>query len=122
MASVVQEYTGAPSTIVVQAPQLARSQTRLGPVTSSRWRRVSSRVVRGSTVVLCSWPLTLSVISTAPETTFGPASCTASAAARPGPRRKSRRLWPGAPPLLLLGSCFRIARLSLQFHSVGEDV
>src|SRR5271157_3559650 len=85
MASVVQEYTGAPSTIVVQAPQLARSQTRLGPVTSSRWRRVSSRVVRGSTVVLCSWPLTLSVISTAPETTFGPASCTAAAAARPGP-------------------------------------
>ena len=36
----------------MQAPQLARSQTRFGPVTSSRLRRVSSRVERGSTVTL----------------------------------------------------------------------
>ena len=94
-------------------------------------------MVRGSTLVLCSWPLTLSVISTTPETTFGPASwtapassiaavalpvSTAEAAARPDPRRKSRRLWPGGPPLLLLGSCFRIARFSLQFDSPGSPL
>ena len=35
--------------MVVQAPQLARSQTRLGPVTSIRFRKVSSNVLRGST-------------------------------------------------------------------------
>ena len=45
----------------MQAPQLPRSQTRFGPVTSRRLRSVSSRVLRGSTVQLISSPLTLSV-------------------------------------------------------------
>ena len=39
---------------------------------------------------------------------------TAVAAARPDPRRKSRRLWPAGPPVFL-GSCSRIERFSLQF-------
>src|SRR4051795_3259472 len=117
-ASTVHEYTASPSTIAVQAPQLARSQTRLGPVTSRRLRSVSSSVLLGSTVQDRSSPLTLSVSSTSPERSFGSESAafcsssaavagpvrTAEAAARPDPRRKSRRLGPPGPPLVL-GSC-----------------
>src|SRR2546422_990524 len=113
--------------IVVQARQLARSQTRLGPVTSSRLRRVSSRVLRGSTVQLLSSPLTLSVTLTWPLRTAGSASAArasssavepgevspAGAAATPEPRRKSRRLGPdGPPPPWCLGSCSDIERIS----------
>ena len=39
-----------PSTIIVQAPQAPRSQTRLLPVRSARMRRASSSVTRGSIV------------------------------------------------------------------------
>src|SRR4051794_9812719 len=113
--------------IVVQAPQLARSQTRLGPVTSRRFRRGASKVLRGPTVQLRSSPLTLSGILTSPERTLGSACAawassratvagpvsTAEAAARLEPRRKSRRLWPlPAGPLLGLGSCSVIERYS----------
>ena len=70
----------------VQAPQLARSQTRLGPVTSSRLRSVSSSVLRGSTVQVRSWPLTLSVILTVPERTFGPSSAALASSSASGRR------------------------------------
>src|ERR1043166_1373881 len=65
-ASIEQEYTGRPSTSTVQAPQVPRSQTFFGPVGSSRLRKASSRVTRGSSVSLRLLPLTLSVRGNSP--------------------------------------------------------
>jgi len=49
--------------MVVQAPQLARSQDSLGPVTSSRCRKVSRSVLRWLDRDLLTWPWTWRLIS-----------------------------------------------------------
>ena len=55
-----------PSTIIVQAPQLPRSQTRLLPVRSARLRIASSSVTRGSISSSIRLPLTIRVTGTSP--------------------------------------------------------
>src|ERR1700691_2536857 len=69
MARTVQLYTDFPLRITVQAPQVARSQTRLAPVSSRSLRNASSSVTRGSRLRFCGLPLILSVMGTAPGPT-----------------------------------------------------
>jgi hypothetical protein len=57
--------------MTVQAPQAPRSQTRFGPVMSSRVRIASSSVTRGSTFNWWRRPLIVSVIGTSPGPTAG---------------------------------------------------
>ena len=70
-----------PSTIIVHAPQVPRSQTRLLPVRSARLRIASSSVTRGSILSSTRLPLTISVTGTSPgPTTRGPVCASTSAA------------------------------------------
>src|SRR5579871_2164749 len=100
MASTVQLYIAFPSMLTVHAPHVPRSQTRLAAVSSSRWRSVSSRVVRGSTLVLYGLPLICNVIGTSPGPTtlalWASASVSRTPVVRtplvtPTPCRKPRR-------------------------------
>src|SRR5262245_25587196 len=102
MASVGPESTGLPSTIIVQAPQVARSQTRLAPVTSRSLRSASSSVTRGSTLSFFGAPLMVSVMlilsgpsigTSAPAafTSFSPPVTSGMVRARLVPLRKFRR-------------------------------
>src|ERR1700690_1870870 len=59
-ANIRQERTATPSNSTVQAPQTPCSQPAWAPLRSSRSRRQSSKVVRGSTSISCTVPLTLS--------------------------------------------------------------
>src|ERR1700690_1222305 len=59
-ANIRQERTVTPSNSTVQAPHTPCSQPACAPLRSSRSRRQSSKVVRGSTSISCSVPLTLS--------------------------------------------------------------
>src|ERR1017187_5390877 len=77
MARTVQLYTDLPLRMTVQAPQVARSQTRLAPVSSRSLRSASSSVTRGSRLRVCGLPLILSVMGTAP----GPTNLSAAAGA-----------------------------------------
>src|SRR5580704_2786990 len=116
MASTVQLYITLPSTIIVQAPHVPRSHTRLAAVSSSRCRSVSSSVARGSTLVLYGLPLICSVIGTSP----GPetlAVCASVGVSRtpvvrtplvtPTPCKKPRREKLDLR-LRFSGSCFRL--------------
>src|SRR5262245_36777683 len=102
MASVGPESTGLPSTIIVHAPQVARSQTRLAPVMSRSLRSASSSVTRGSTLTCFGAPLMLSVMLTlsgpsigtsapAAFTSFSPPVTSGMVRARLVPLRKFRR-------------------------------
>ena len=82
IASVEHEYTVRPSTIIVHAPQVPRSQTRLLPVMSARVRIASSRVTRGSIRRSSRLPLTISDTGTSPGPTARAAGVCASASAR----------------------------------------
>src|ERR1051325_1947939 len=104
IASVEHEYTVRPSTIIVHAPHVPRSHTRLVPVRSARLRSASSSVTRGSMRRSRRLPLTVSATGTSPgPRTRGPVCVCASisvvavptAVARlptPAVLRKSRRL------------------------------
>src|SRR5262245_42562709 len=125
MASVVQEYTGLPSTIIVQAPQVARSQTRLAPVMSRSLRNASSSVTRGSTLTCLGAPLMLSVMFTlsgpmigtsapAAFTSFSPPVTSGMVRAGLVPLRKFRRDTP-----LLSGLSLRSSELLISLPPLG---
>src|SRR5688500_11574827 len=62
-ANTEQALTGLPSSNNVQAPQTCMSQPSFAPVKPSCSRTISRSVVRGSTSILRSRPLTLSEIA-----------------------------------------------------------
>src|ERR1051326_1100575 len=121
-ASVVHAYTGLPFIITVHAPQVPRSQTRLQLVTLRKSRSVSSSVVRGSTFVVTSLPLTFRVSFTGPGPMPGTVSFLSSglsglaskrsglavsadaAAETPEPDRNCRRDMGDTSGVLLCGS------------------
>src|SRR5882672_11121297 len=114
--------------MTVQAPQLARSQTRFAPVNSNSLRSVSSSVVRGSTSAAYFFELMFSEIGTFP----GPYTFTSAPAMRivrepitsgtesetPETLRKSRREKPASSlsrssPRFLFSSSF-MSQFSVQ--------
>jgi len=70
-ASSMHEQTGFASSHTVHAEQAPRSQPIFVPVKPSGPRRASANVMRGSTVSLCTSPLTCRSITTSP----GPTDC-----------------------------------------------
>src|SRR5689334_11720641 len=127
--------------MTVQAPQVARSQTRFGPVTSTSLRSASSKVTRGSTSAFIALPLTVRVTGTLPgpktltsappaRTTRGP-STSGTVKEMPDTFRKFRREMPSFSPALSSSSrigCLpdRAARPSLvgrgrftKFHFIA---
>src|SRR5688572_13390189 len=85
MASTVHEYTTLPAMMTVHAPHVARSHTRLAPVSSSRSRNASHSVTRGSTFSFWAFPLMVNVIGTSPGPTGTGGAATASCSRTPLP-------------------------------------
>src|SRR6185437_3954793 len=78
VANIRQERTAAPSNSTVQAPQTPCSQPAWAPLRSSKSRRQSSSVVRGSTSSACKAPLTLSSMRIRVPLSFRPQRRSAS--------------------------------------------
>src|SRR3712207_2870960 len=70
-ANARQAFTRLPSTCTVHAPHWPRPQPFLVPLRCRCSRSASSRVVRGSRVSACAWPLTVSVTGIMTELSLG---------------------------------------------------
>src|ERR1019366_87406 len=119
MARTVQLYTDLPLRMTVQAPQVARSQTRLAPVSSRSLRSASSSVTRGSRLRVCGLPLILSVMGTAPGPMNLPSAAGAASAllsSIPAPRTPPPMPAPGDAAFGLAGN-LRIVLCTHQTHS-----
>src|SRR5439155_12597946 len=82
IARVEHAYTVRPSTIIVHAPHVPRSHTRLLPVRSARFISGLSSVTRGSIFRSTRLPFTVSVTGTSPgPTTRGPVCAATSGTA-----------------------------------------
>jgi hypothetical protein len=60
-AKVMQDRTRRPSTWTVHAPHSPLSQPLFVPVSDSSSRSASSRVMRGSTMIVRAWPFTVTL-------------------------------------------------------------
>src|SRR5262245_45066918 len=118
--------------IIVQAPHVARSQTRLAPVMSRSLRSASSRVTRGSTLSCFAAPFKLSVMLTLPGpsigtsapaafTSFSPPATSGMVRARLVPLRKFRRDTPPWSGLSLRSSELLISLPPLGWLSDISD-
>src|SRR5262245_27237903 len=114
--------------MTVQAPQVARSQTRLAPVISRSFLSASSSVTRGSTFVVLFAPLIVRVMSTLSGPKIGtsaPAAFTIFSLlatigierATPVPLRNLRR--DTVPDLLLSGESGRSSELLISVPPFG---